>query len=201
MIHEHLRKLSAMAVILLLAGAAACGPAPEEAPDAGAGEDTSAVEEPAGETAGEGMEEAYPGDEQAVEVEAPAEEEPMAEDAPTMPVIGETVTTDSGLQYEDVVVGTGAEATPGNDVVVNYSGFLEDGTMFDSSIGREPFGFSLGAGQVIPGWDEGVAGMLEGGRRTLIIPAELGYGAAGAGNVIPGGATLIFDVELLQVVQ
>jgi peptidylprolyl isomerase len=121
-------------------------------------------------------------------------------DQPTIPEIGDdAVTTDSGLQYEDVVVGDGDEAQSGDIVQVHYSGFLEDGTMFDSSVPRgQPFEFTLGAGRVIPGWDEGVAGMQVGGRRTLVIPAELGYGEQGQPPTIPGGATLVFDVELLN---
>lgn len=108
----------------------------------------------------------------------------------------------SGLQFEDSVVGTGAEATPGRNVTVHYTGWLyendEQGAKFDSSKDRdEPFIFPLGAGMVIKGWDEGVQGMKEGGQRTLIIPANLGYGARGAGGVIPPNATLKFDVELL----
>ena len=111
-------------------------------------------------------------------------------------------TTASGLQYEDTTVGDGAEAKAGQDVTVHYTGWLyNDGTQgakFDSSKDRnDPFEFSLGAGMVIKGWDEGVAGMKIGGKRTLIIPAALGYGARGAGGVIPPNATLKFDVELL----
>jgi FKBP-type peptidyl-prolyl cis-trans isomerase FkpA len=110
------------------------------------------------------------------------------------------VTTDSGLQYEDTQPGNGAEAKAGQNVSVHYRGFLKDGQMFDSSLKRgQPFQFRLGGGQVIRGWDEGVAGMKVGGKRTLIIPAELGYGARGAGNVIPPNSTLIFEVELLGV--
>lgn len=111
-----------------------------------------------------------------------------------------TNTTSSGLQIQDEVVGTGAEATPGQQVTVNYTGWLMDGTKFDSSLDRnQPFSFVLGGGQVIKGWDEGVAGMKVGGKRILIIPPELGYGAQGAGGVIPANATLKFEVELLNV--
>ena len=116
-----------------------------------------------------------------------------------------TITTDSGLQYEDTTVGAGAEATAGQQVTVHYTGWLrnDDGTpgaKFDSSKDRnDPFQFSLGGGQVIKGWDEGVQGMKVGGARRLTIPAALGYGARGAGGVIPPNATLIFDVELLGV--
>ena len=113
-------------------------------------------------------------------------------------------TTDSGLQYEDTTVGDGAEATKGQQVTVHYTGWLYNddtqGAKFDSSKDRgTPVDFSLGAGMVIKGWDEGVAGMKIGGARTLIIPPALGYGARGAGGVIPPNATLKFDVELLGV--
>ena len=113
-------------------------------------------------------------------------------------------TTPSGLQYEDSTIGEGAVATAGQRVTVHYTGWLynngEQGAKFDSSKHRnDPFVFHLGAGMVIRGWDEGVAGMQVGGKRTLIIPAALGYGARGAGGVIPPNATLKFDVELLAV--
>lgn len=114
------------------------------------------------------------------------------------------ITTPSGLQYEDTVVGSGAVAQAGQRVSVHYTGWLyndgQQGAKFDSSRDRnDPFVFRLGAGMVIRGWDEGVQGMQVGGQRTLIIPAELGYGARGAGGVIPPNATLKFDVELLAV--
>jgi len=110
------------------------------------------------------------------------------------------VTTASGLKYDDETVGTGAEAKAGNTVDVHYTGWLKDGTKFDSSRDRgKPFSFKLGAGQVIKGWDEGVAGMKIGGKRKLIIPADLGYGKRGTGGVIPPDAELTFDVELLKV--
>lgn len=114
------------------------------------------------------------------------------------------ITTASGLQYEDTVVGTGAQVARGQSVRVHYTGWLyqdgQQGAKFDSSRDRnDPFEFPLGAGMVIKGWDEGVQGMQIGGQRTLIIPAELGYGARGAGGVIPPNATLKFDVELLKV--
>jgi len=111
-----------------------------------------------------------------------------------------TITTDSGLQIEEVTVGEGTEAESGKTVSVHYTGWLTDGTKFDSSVDRnDPFEFRLGAGMVIKGWDEGVAGMKIGGKRKLTIPADLGYGAFGAGGVIPPNATLVFDVELLAV--
>jgi FKBP-type peptidyl-prolyl cis-trans isomerase FkpA len=109
-----------------------------------------------------------------------------------------TVTTASGLQYDDLRVGQGAAARFGSDVVVHYTGWLTDGTKFDSSKDRgDPFEFPLGAGHVIRGWDEGVQGMKIGGSRKLTIPADLGYGPRGAGGVIPPNATLVFEVELL----
>jgi FKBP-type peptidyl-prolyl cis-trans isomerase len=109
-------------------------------------------------------------------------------------------TTKSGLKYIDEKEGTGAEAKSGNTVDVHYTGWLKDGTKFDSSVDRgKPFSFKLGAGMVIKGWDEGVAGMKVGGKRKLIIPPELGYGARGAGGVIPPNAELTFEVELLGV--
>ena len=108
--------------------------------------------------------------------------------------------TPTGLQVQDVKVGQGAEATPGATAVVHYTGWLTDGKKFDSSRDRgTPFDFQVGGGQVIAGWDQGVAGMKVGGQRKLVIPADLGYGAAGAPPVIPPGATLVFDVELLDV--
>jgi len=110
------------------------------------------------------------------------------------------ITTDSGLKYEDLTEGTGAEATKGAMVSVHYTGWLTDGQKFDSSKDRnEPFSFPLGAGHVIRGWDEGVQGMKVGGVRKLTIPPQLGYGVRGAGGVIPPNATLVFEVELLGV--
>ena len=110
------------------------------------------------------------------------------------------ITTASGLKYVDVALGTGREAAAGNLVTVHYTGWLTNGKKFDSSVDRrDPFSFPIGAGQVIRGWDEGVAGMKVGGKRKLTIPPELGYGARGAGGVIPPNATLVFDVELLEV--
>ena len=110
------------------------------------------------------------------------------------------VTTPSGLKYEDMVVGTGEAAKAGQTVSVHYTGWLTDGKKFDSSKDRgQPFSFPLGAGRVIKGWDEGVQGMKVGGKRKLTIPAQLGYGARGAGGAIPPNATLIFEVELLKI--
>ncbi|MEM6255419.1 MAG: FKBP-type peptidyl-prolyl cis-trans isomerase [Cyanobacteria bacterium P01_D01_bin.156] len=110
------------------------------------------------------------------------------------------IKTDSGLMYEDIEVGTGALPTSGQSVTVHYTGTLENGQKFDSSRDRNrPFSFTIGVGQVIKGWDEGVATMRVGGRRKLVIPPDLGYGARGAGGVIPPNATLIFDVELIRI--
>ncbi len=131
--------------------------------------------------------------------------------AAAMPLLGrvgaatnQVIEMPNGLKYTDTKTGDGATATPGTKVSVHYTGWLYNngakGTKFDSSVDRgKPFQFTLGAHQVIPGWDEGVAGMKVGGKRTLIIPPELGYGARGAGGVIPPNATLMFDVELLGV--
>ena len=118
--------------------------------------------------------------------------------------MADMVATGSGLRYEDHKVGDGAEAVSGKTVDVHYTGWLNDGDQkgkkFDSSVDRgKPFSFPLGAGRVIKGWDEGVAGMKIGGKRTLYIPAKLGYGSRGAGRSIPPNADLIFDVELLGI--
>jgi len=115
-------------------------------------------------------------------------------------VEGKPKVTSSGLEYWEITAGKGAEAVAGKDVRVHYTGWLTSGKKFDSSVDRsQPFVFRLGAGQVIKGWDEGVTGMKVGGKRQLRIPPELGYGDRGAGGVIPPRATLIFDVELLDV--
>ncbi len=121
------------------------------------------------------------------------------------PVAGQTapagmVTTPSGLAYQDLVAGSGPTPTAGKLVRVHYTGWLQNGTKFDSSQDSgQPFEFPIGAGQVIPGWDEGVMTMKVGGKRKLVIPPQLGYGAAGAGSDIPPNATLIFEVILLDV--
>src|SRR6266404_847713 len=116
-----------------------------------------------------------------------------------MPV-GVEVTTDSGLRFIDSLIGAGESPKPGQMVIVHYTGTLENGKKFDSSVDRgQPFTFQIGVGQVIKGWDEGVMTMKVGGKRKLIIPSQLGYGATGAGGVIPPNATLNFEVELLGV--
>jgi len=111
-----------------------------------------------------------------------------------------SVTTASGLKYTDVKVGKGASPVKGKQVKVHYTGTLVNGKKFDSSVDRkDPFIFTIGVGQVIPGWDEGVMGMKVGGKRKLVVPPQLGYGARGAGGDIPPNSTLLFDVELLDV--
>ena len=112
---------------------------------------------------------------------------------------GNVQTTPSGLQYEELQVGSGASPQPGQNVTVHYTGWLKDGSKFDSSVDRgSPFQFRIGQGQVIKGWDEGVMSMKVGGKRRLIIPPELGYGQRGAAGAIPPNATLVFEVELLD---
>jgi FKBP-type peptidyl-prolyl cis-trans isomerase FkpA len=133
-------------------------------------------------------------------VAVPAFVAPALAAAPAAPAktTGKGTTTASGLKYWDLKKGSGATAKAGDSVKVHYTGWLTDGKKFDSSLDRdEPFSFKLGAGMVIKGWDEGVAGMKIGGKRQLRIPPDLGYGAGGAGGVIPPNATLVFDVELL----
>jgi len=111
-----------------------------------------------------------------------------------------TTNTTPGLHVEDLIVGTGAQAIgPGQFVTVHYTGWLEDGSEFDSSRRRKPFSFPLGVGFVIPGWDQGLVGMHVGGKRRLTIPPELGYGANGLGSMIPPNAALVFEIELLEI--
>lgn len=136
-------------------------------------------------------------DQTAVQAPASMGETQMKKEKP-QPAAPASVDLPSGLRYEVVREGSGKVAAAGQTVSVHYTGWLENGTKFDSSLDRgQPFSFSLGAGQVIRGWDEGVAGMKIGEIRKLTIPSHLGYGARGAGGVIPPNATLIFDVELV----
>jgi FKBP-type peptidyl-prolyl cis-trans isomerase FkpA len=142
----------------------------------------------------------------AVAVAIPACSQKETKTAPetrqTLPESGKSVTTASGLMYTDLVAGNGPSPVAGKHVKVHYTGWLENGTKFDSSLDHgQPFVFTIGAGQVIPGWDEGVMTMKTGGKRKLILPPRLGYGSAGAGGVIPPDATLIFEVELLDAAQ
>ena len=126
----------------------------------------------------------------------------MTSCATISPVVGSDgyLTSETGLQYKDLVVGDGDVAEEKDRVAVHYTGLLVDGTKFDSSLDKGlPFEFKVGAGQVIKGWDEGIAGMKEGGKRLLRIPPELAYGSSGAGDVIPPDATLLFEVELVEV--
>jgi peptidylprolyl isomerase len=149
----------------------------------------------AGEHAGHDHAE-HAGHDGAEHAEAAPQSPPAAEPAAG----GKVVTTASGLKYEDLVVGAGASPQTGQIAVVHYTGWLTNGTKFDSSVDRgQPFQFPLGQGRVIQGWDEGVSTMKVGGKRKLMIPPALGYGERGAGGVIPPNADLIFEVELLSV--
>lgn len=124
---------------------------------------------------------------------------PTPSPTPTAPASGKKLTTVSELKKEDLKIGTGKAAKTGDHVTVNYVGTLTDGTMFDQSYGREPFPFDLGAGGVIKGWDQGVVGMKEGGKRRLTVPGNMAYGERGSGDTIPPNATLVFEIELLKV--
>jgi FKBP-type peptidyl-prolyl cis-trans isomerase len=155
-------------------------------------------EEPAADAATEATPTVAPTDTSQVESIAPTAPAPSSKEAEVNDP--ELTTTASGLKYKDLTAGTGAAAAKGKVARVHYTGWLVDGTKFDSSLDRnEPFEFPVGGGRVIKGWDEGVAGMKVGGKRRLVIPPDLGYGAAGAGGVIPPNATLVFEVELLEV--
>jgi FKBP-type peptidyl-prolyl cis-trans isomerase len=206
---ENLLKLRDCFVILMVAALSACGAAATPEPTATAVE--PAAEAPAETVVEEPAEAAEAEDEPAVEdvaTESPAEE-PTATEAssetesmeaePDM-IDEDLTTTASGLQYVIIEEGSGEAPQPGDIVEVHYSGTLADGTEFDSSYERgEPIRFPLGLGQVIPGWDEGIALLKVGSKAKLVIPPELAYGAGGAGGVIPPDATLTFEVELVNI--
>ena len=196
--------LSMLLAMLLVLGACGRGRNSQEAPASAAGETVAAEQAN------------VPADEQAATSDATAEPEAGApeeaassamdtdtEDATPTPIDKDkTIITPSGLQYTETVPGTGKTPQKGDIVAVHYTGTLEDGTVFDSSRNRgEPLRFPLGMGRVIAGWDEGIALMAEGGQAVLVIPPDLAYGSAGAGGVIPPNATLIFDVELVEVTE
>jgi FKBP-type peptidyl-prolyl cis-trans isomerase FkpA len=185
-VFERIRTYALVTVALLVAlSLAACGAAPQS---------TNQTTQPSNQTEAT---EANPTTQSTGEAsEPPSAAEPAGGDTFPKADAKETKT----LVVKDIKVGTGAEATPGKSVTVQYTGWLLDGTKFDSSRDRnQPFVFPLGGGQVIKGWDQGVAGMKVGGKRVLVIPPDLGYGAQGAGGVIPPNATLVFEIELLKV--
>ncbi len=188
-----LPRLLALACMLLILAACGRGNSDEPAPADAA--PTTAVEE---NTDNAGAAEDTAADSAS---DSAAESAPAAPAATPTPLNPEkTVITESGLQYTEVVAGDGPQPQPGDIVSVHYTGTLQDGTVFDSSYDRgEPIRFPLGSGMVIPGWEEGIAMMNLGGQAILVIPPEIGYGEQGAGNVIPPNATIIFDVELVNV--
>jgi peptidylprolyl isomerase len=135
-------------------------------------------------------------------VSAFAEATPAASGIPPLPSAIQWHTTPSGLQYADTAIGKGDPPRDGQVVVVHFTGWLDDGTQFDSTRERgKPFGFPLGSGQVIKGWDEGVRTMKAGGKRRLIVPSALGYGESGLGGLVPANARLVFDIELVRIIK